>query len=174
MFGILKNLGKLVGKVAPVASMFIPGIGPAAGAAIAGGGALIGGDDPIKSAAMGALGGLGNKALFNGEGLSALTGNPMGTGEGAGGFFSGLEKNIGKAVTSPSMLGNKEGTGLDLGKTMLAGTAISNLYGQSKDREATNKYNKNNARLTNDILGRLLSPGPGLSPSVMDYGKFPQ
>lgn len=173
MFGFLKSLGKIVGKVAPIAASFIPGVGPAVGAAIGAGGNLIGGGDIVKGALGGAAGGLVNSELLGGEGLQGVIGNPMGEGAGSN-VFGGLEKKLGKAITSPGMLGTKEGK-LDLGKTLMAGTAIANTQGQMKQNKQIDKYNKASMGVTNDLLSRLLSPGPGLgnNPSVMDYGKLP-
>lgn len=77
--GVLGKIGKVVEKVAPIAALAIPGLGPVASAAIAAGGTAAGRAAQGKSVNVGntlltgAAGYAGNK-LLRGQGVKALIG----------------------------------------------------------------------------------------------------
>jgi hypothetical protein len=138
--GVMDAVGPLAGVIAPIAlDFFVPGAGEAlaagmggglmgsigAGAVMGGAGAALGGQDPIKGAAMGALGGGAGSALGSaagdavGQSLSDSTANVVGSGL-AGGALNALQgKSLMGGLAQGAMggaLGNSAGgLGGDMG-----------------------------------------------------------
>lgn len=149
----LSDLGHTIGgvlkTVAPAAGL-IPGLGPAAAAALAAGGSALGG------ALHGDKFDLG-KTLMSGAagyGGSALTGE-----QGIGGLDQ-IAGNLGKFAAKPNVLGNAAGK-LDLGK--VAGTAMAgaNILGARQQRKSSEKYNNAQIDLRNQLMSKVLSGGAG-------------
>lgn len=79
--GVLGKIGKVVEKVAPIAALAIPGLGPVASAAIAAGGSAAGRLAQGKSVNVGSelltgAGAYAGNKLLKGQGVKALIGNP--------------------------------------------------------------------------------------------------
>jgi len=128
---------KTFSAIAPVALMFVPGIGTAIGGALTGGvlgatgsavvggaalgagTAAIGGNDPLKGAAFGAIGGGLGKAI--GSGVNSAVG---------GGISSGMQNVIGSGVAGAGM-GALTGDGAAQGALRgVAGGVIGNAAGE--------------------------------------------
>lgn len=141
------SLGHILGKVAPVAAAFIPGVGPIAapliGAAIGGGVNAIEGKNPLLGAATGALGGYGGSSLASGLGLGAASGASGGL-SAASGIPSNLPGAIdlgGNAVSSGS------GIGSTIGKMLLGSGGTNGLI-----------KNLTGANNSGGLVGNLLNP----------------
>lgn len=86
---ILGGAGKLLGKIAPVASV-IPGVGPVAAAGLAGGAALAAKLAPKARTLLPAVSGLGRTALGLGAGVAA--GEALDYLQGESSVFGGAKK----------------------------------------------------------------------------------
>lgn len=108
----LKGLGKGLLKVAPIATSFIPGVGPIAGALLGAG----------TGAASGAI---------TGGGKGALIGGLMGAGGGAlgGAANAGRLGNFGKSAVGQALLGNGSPGSGSLMQQLLSGDTL-NAAGQ--------------------------------------------
>lgn len=146
--GVMDAVGPLAGVIAPIAlDFFAPGAGEALAAGIGGGlmgsigssaviggaGAALGGQDPLKGAALGALGVGGGAALGSaagdmvGQSLSANASNMLGSGL-AGGALNALQgKDMVSGMAQGALggaLGNSAGEmGDNMGGTMGQGVS---------------------------------------------------
>jgi len=128
---------KTFSAIAPIALMFVPGVGTAIGGAITGGAlgatgsavvggaalgagtAAIGGNDPLKGAAFGAIGGGLGKAI--GSGVNSAVG---------GGMSTGVQNVVGSGIAGAGM-GALTGDGVGQGALRgVAGGVIGNAAGE--------------------------------------------
>lgn len=166
MGDVIKGIGKLVS--APVrgighalSTSGIPGLTNVGGVAenlgnaVAGKGSFFGGvGKAVKSGAPLALGALAGP-------LAGGLGSLLGGGGSGGGGLGGIVGKIGRAVSSPNILGNAEGK-LDLGKVIGAGGAISNVLGARRQRKSAENYANASTNQRNELMSKILAP--------QDYG----
>jgi len=155
----IKGIGKVVGKGLSIAAPFaglIPGVGVPLGMALGAGGKALGralsgkntfGNGGLGEIAGGAAMGGGGAALAGGQGFKGL-GNIGANISKIG--KSGIGKAVAKQFTAP-------GGGVDLGRVVGAGTAVSSVLGARQSRKSAESYNNANTDLRNQLMSRILS-----------------
>lgn len=139
----LSSIGHVVGgvakKAAPFAAM-IPAVGPLAGGLLgAAGGALEEGGG-LKHALQGGLEGGAGGLIGKIPGLQGMLGKVGGV--------------LGNSVKDTFMPGGK----LDLGKVIGAGSAVSGIIGQNKQRGQAEKYNNAMIDQRNKLMQQIMQP----------------
>lgn|SRR5512135_611719 len=153
---VIKGIGSVVGKVAPVAGL-IPGVGPLAAGIAGGAGNLLAGKNVAKGALGGALGGFGGSILSGGAGAGPL---------------AGIAGRIGRALP----IGQKGGAPFDLGKIIGTGGAVADFIGSQQQRKSSQRYANAQIDLRNKLLSQILSspstglPGPATAANNLQTG----
>lgn len=138
---LLGGAAKAAGSLAPLAGL-IPGVGPLGAGALGALGKLVSG------------GGLGGAAV---GGLEGIGGNLLAGGKFGSSGLSGLAGTIGKAISSPNMLGDQEDH-LDLGKLLGAASGVAGIVGQGQQRKSAQNYANARTDQMNSLMSKILAP----------------
>lgn len=170
--GTISDIAKTAAKVAPIAALAIPGVGPVLGAGIAAGtNALRQATDVqpgfdagsvARSGAAGAAAGAANQHLLNGQGALAIPAVVGGIAHGAGGVGSALLGAGRQALGAVSGSGSGSGGGFNLGDAAQLGLGIAGTVG------AANRQGQSDAYRRQALAGLAERPAPDYSAIFAD------